>query len=129
MTSLAELGRASRTARCWVAETLPDAGPCDGVLQRAHLVRQQVLRREVGEGWRKAAADPRSWVLMCFKHHGQLDYSRTLKIPREVLPVEVEEFARKHGLLWWLDREYGTVPVDGVTFLRTELDASLLWPL
>jgi hypothetical protein len=103
--------------RCWVAETLPGAGPCDpGVfgLQRAHLVRQQVIRREVGRGWSVAAADPRSWVVMCWGHHAQLDHSRKLKIPRGLLPWAVEEFAAEYGLSWWLDREYGERPPPAV---------------
>lgn len=57
--------------------------------------------------------DPRGWVPCCGGptgiggHHGALDYSRKLRIPRDVLPVAVEEFAVELGLGWWLDREYG----------------------
>lgn len=57
--------------------------------------------------------DPRSFVACCGGpmgpggHHGMLDQSRTLRIPREQLPAAVEEFAAELGLVWWLDREYG----------------------
>jgi hypothetical protein len=40
-------------------------------------------------------------------HHGLLDTSRKLKIPRERLPAGVEEMAAELDLAWWLDREYG----------------------
>lgn len=101
---------------CWLAQ-LPGAGACDGSLVRCHLIPQQLLRRELGRGWRKAAADPRTWVwgcggpMGCSGHHGMLDYSRTLRVPRERLPEAVVAFAAEAGLLWWLDREYGPLSV------------------
>lgn len=121
---------------CFFA-SFPDAGPCDGALIRAHLVPRQLLKREYPHGavliegqWQRRAIrqpaarnacrtlrqlcdDPRSWVPCCggpmglSGHHGQLDQSRTLRIPRELLPTAVEEFAAELGLLWYLDREYG----------------------
>ena len=60
--------------------------------------------------------DPRCLVLMCGGptgvggHHGALDYSRTLRIPRVVLPPEVEEYAAEFGFGWSLDRDYGPLP-------------------
>lgn len=59
--------------------------------------------------------DERSWVPCCggpqgnAGHHGMLDQSRRLRIPRAALPAAVEEFAAELGLGWWLDREYGEV--------------------
>lgn len=95
---------------CWVALHVPNPGPCNGQLVRAHLIKQQTIRREAGKAhvW-----DDRVWVPVCggptgcSGHHGQLDYSRTLRIPRDALPIAVEEFAAEHGLTWWLEREYG----------------------
>jgi hypothetical protein len=47
-------------------------------------------------------------------HHGMLDTSRKIRLPRAVLPARLESFAEEHELLWWLDREYGPreAPVD-----------------
>ena len=57
--------------------------------------------------------DDRAWVWGCGGpmgdggHHGMLDKSRTLHLPREFIPPELEELALELGLMWWLDREYG----------------------
>lgn len=101
--------------RCWFA-ALPGAGPCTGRLVRCHLIAQQTLRRELGRGWRRTADDPRSWVwgcggpTGCSGHHGMLDYARTLRVPRELLPEGVEALAAEVGLVWWLERTYGHLP-------------------
>jgi hypothetical protein len=61
--------------------------------------------------------DERSWVPCCGGplgpggHHGQLDQSRHLRIPRADLPADVEEFAAELGLTWWIEREYGPLLV------------------
>lgn len=111
-------------------------GPCDGALIRAHLIPQQLLRREFPHGvlfddgrWRKAtryedrydlphrtwsalAYDSRSWVACCGGpqgnggHHGQLDHSKKLRIDREDLPEELEQFAAELGLTWFIQRTY-----------------------
>jgi hypothetical protein len=98
---------------CFFA-SLPGAGSCDGRLRRVHLIPRQLLKREFGPSLgEKLAEDPRTWVPGCgggmgiSGHHGMLDYSRTLRVPRGRLPEGVEEFAAQHGLSWWLDREYG----------------------
>lgn len=120
---------------CWFAHR-PGAGPCSGRLQRAHWIKQQVLRREVGPlaldcptcgapagehcaRWPKLSCggrvlalqavlwDPRVWTLICETHHRALDHARTLRVDRVELPRGVEEYAAERGLAWWLDREYG----------------------
>lgn len=97
---------------CWLAD-LPGAGACDGRLVKCHLLPQQLLRRELGRGWRRVAMDPRSWVWGCGGgvgvggHHGALDYARTLRVPRERIPAATEALAAELGLAWWLEREYG----------------------
>ena len=86
---------------CWVAMNVDSPGPCDGYLVRAHLIPKQTIRRETqgADLW-----DDRVWVPVCGGptgiggHHGQLDYSRTLRIPRDALPAAVEEFAFEHNL-------------------------------
>lgn len=96
---------------CWLAQFSDK--PCDGKLRKCHLIKQQTIVREIGERY---AWDPAVWVWGCGGpmgpggHHGMLDYSRTLRIPRAALPEALEAFAFKHGLDWWLDREYGALP-------------------
>ena len=81
---------------------------CDGPLVRVHLIPKQLIKREGGKVW-----DRRAWVWGCGGiagnggHHGMLDHSRTLRLPREALPVKIEQFALELGLLWWLERTYG----------------------
>lgn len=93
---------------CWIAEHVVLPGPCDGRLVKAHLIPKQMLKRERIDPW-----DSRVWVPMCGGptglggHHGCLDHSRTIRIPRDALPVQLEVFAAEHGLTWWLEREYG----------------------
>lgn len=114
--------------------------PCEGRLVRVHLIPQQLLKRELPRGvewvddeWRPVAragrtkgavyrsvralcGDPRSFVPGCggpmgdSGHHGHLDRARTLRIPRDALPPELEEFAAELRLEWWLEREYGAGP-------------------
>lgn len=115
--------------RCFLAQF--SERPCEGRLVRAHLVRQQVIQRELldargqvnellgaqGKGRLPRSHDlrwdSRTWVWACGGptgnggHHGMLDHSRTLRVPRAALPEDVEEFAAEFGLGWWLDREYG----------------------
>ncbi len=118
--------------RCFF-EGWPGAGACDGRLVRAHLIPKQLIRREVVTARTASSGrwpvtvdqraelarilwDERAWVPMCggrvglSGHHGMLDQSRTLRIPRDRLPAVLEEFAAEFGLVWWLDREYGAKP-------------------
>ena len=98
------------TPGCWVALNVIGCGPCDGRLVKAHLIPRQLLRRE---GLSDHVWDDAVWVPCCggptglSGHHGQLDHSRTLRIPRERLPVALEAFAEVHGLEWFLSRTYG----------------------
>lgn len=98
------------TPGCWFALHVVDAGPCDGRLRKCHIIPKQRILKDArsADPW-----DPRVIVLGCGGptgiggHHGQLDFSRKLRIPRDALPPSVEEFAAEHGLTWWLEREYG----------------------
>lgn len=105
------------TEGCWAAERLPGAGPCSGRLIKAHLIPKEFLKRELrarfgGTVPRAVLWDPRVWVPMCggpvglSGHHGKVD-GKQLRIPRRMLPPELEEFAREHGLAWRLDHDYG----------------------
>lgn len=126
MTRPADLDGRRRATRCWVAETLPGTGPCDGRLVRAHLISRQWierqfrlgrsggrrLSREEREALREMQWDPRVWRFVCGGiagnggHHGQLD-SSALDITRAMLPAELEQYAGEHGLGFALDRLYG----------------------
>ena len=85
--------------------------PCDGRMEKAHLVRQQTIRKALRskddvEDARAIIWDPRVWRPACYRHHTMLDHARTLRIPREAIPAETVEYARELGLLWWVDRTY-----------------------
>lgn len=102
------------TPGCWFAMNIIGSGPCDGRLRKCHLIPKQLLKREFGkELGARFAEDPATWVWGCggimgnAGHHGMLDASRTLRIPRAVVPAATEQFAADHALEWWLDREYG----------------------
>lgn len=113
--------------RCFLAQF--SSRPCDGRLVKCHVLPKRMLRqvwREVHHGklpneqrvvshpsQQKLVDDPLVWVWGCGGpmgnggHHGMLDASRTLRIPRHMLPAEMDELAETLGLSWWLDREYG----------------------
>jgi len=81
---------------------------CDGRLVRCHLIPKQTIRGAGGDVW-----DRRAWVWGCGGptgvggHHGMLDQSRKLRLPRSAIPAGVEELALELGLCWWLDETYG----------------------
>lgn len=87
-----------------------DAGPCDGRLVRAHLVKRQVLVRE---GHARRVHDPRSWVWCCggahgnAGHHGMLDHARTLRVPLNMLPPGFLAMMEEIGMSWYVERTYG----------------------
>ena len=99
---------------CWlglfgVMENGDPMPACDGRLVRVHLVPKQQLRKAgCYDVW-----DRRAWVWACGGetgiggHHGRLDHSRTLRLPRTAIPELTEELAAELGLEYWLDREYG----------------------
>jgi hypothetical protein len=98
---------------CWLAThgvmENGEMGPCDGAPRRVHLIPKRLIKRkDPAKMW-----DRRAWVWACggprgnAGHHGMLDHSRTLRIPRAALPPQVEELADELGLSWWLYREYG----------------------
>jgi hypothetical protein len=118
-----------RNPFCWFAR-LPDAGPCEGRLVKCHLIPRQVIRREypAAKGLTRSrvrrdlvenlvresyVTDQRCWVWGCGGamgpggHHGKWQPDGPRRIPRELLPLELEEFAAELGLLWYLDRTYG----------------------
>lgn len=109
-------GRRYRTLEnpiCWlgmfgVMEHGDPMPVCDGRLVRCHLIPKPLLRRAQGKIW-----DRRAWVWGCggptgiAGHHGLLDSSRTLRLPRSSLPPGLEELAVELELGFYLDRTYG----------------------
>lgn len=110
---------------------------CDGRLVKAHLIPKRHLKAiwaEVHHGrnhnvhnaiydfvrtFKDAQAflwDERSWRWACGGpmgnggHHHDLDFARTIRLPRSAIPEDVEQFASLAGLGWWIDREYGERP-------------------
>jgi len=105
--------RHPRLELCWLATfgVVENGDPmplCDGRLVRCHLIPKRLIRREGGREW-----DSRAWVWACGGivgnggHHGMLDHSRTLRLPRSAIPAGTEQLALELGLIWWLEREYG----------------------
>lgn len=100
---------------CWLAangvmENGRPMAACEGRLVRCHLIPKQLIKGETtADQW-----DERTWVWACggivgnSGHHGMLDTSRRLRVPRDRLPGALEEFAAETELVWWLEREYGT---------------------
>lgn len=81
--------------------------PCEGRLIKAHILPRQLLKRHGGD-----PKDPRSFVFACggivgnAGHHGHLDSSRRLRLPRHAIPAGTQQMAEELGLVWWLDRTY-----------------------
>jgi hypothetical protein len=99
--------------RCWFKTNVTGCGPCEGPLQRAHLIRAQVISREVSDAF-EILWDPRVWVPGCVRHHRMLDHSRQIRLARSQVPVAVEEFALEFpDVAFWLDREYGAREIEG----------------
>lgn len=101
-------GDEGEVATCWLRQFADDE--CGGRLEKAHLLRQQTIRRELKnregiEDLRAIIWDPRVWRPACNRHHTSFDAKR-LRIPREAIPEDTERFAREWGLDWWLDRNY-----------------------
>lgn len=84
--------------------------PCEGRLVKCHLIKRTIIRQYVGKNheW-----DDEVWRWGCggimgnAGHHGMLDHSRTLRLPRSAIPEETEQWAEAHNLVWFLDHEYG----------------------
>ena len=80
----------------WIADA-----PVEADDDWAHRTLREILR------------DSRSWVAACGGisglggHHGMLDSSRRLRIPRDRIPQGTEDLAAELGLVWFLDRTYG----------------------
>jgi hypothetical protein len=108
-------------AECWLAQF--SATPCEGRMTRAHLLSKQDIRKQIwlpaqrGESGlvlpdtlKELQDDPRTWRPGCWSHHLQFDFSLKLRVPRESIPAETEQFAEEFKVGWLLDRRYGPLP-------------------
>lgn len=92
------------SGRCYFA----DVGPCDHVVDRAHLIEKQVMRiKHLPD---EVIWDERCWVPMCRAHHHKFDH-HFLSLTRSEIPLDTERFAHEHGLTAYLDRRYGPLVV------------------
>jgi hypothetical protein len=97
--------------------------PCNGRIVKAHLIPRRHLRQQfhrlrrlgVDLPWANAQElidDPATWVPACggvvgnSGHHGELDFSRTLRVPWSAIPDRTKALAALLRLDWWLEREY-----------------------
>jgi hypothetical protein len=118
---------------CWF-KGLPDAGPCDGRVVKCHLVKQQVLKRELGgrsgdELKRSVDALCReswSWVWGCGGamgpggHHGQFKPDGPKPIPLSLLPEDFTRRMAELGLWWYVERTFNRRSSFEDTFTSTE---------
>ena len=101
---------------CWFAEVFDDpdiyeVGPCDGPMDRCHLIPKQRIKREL-EGAppmmvEEAVWHPSVWVSGCHRHHGNFD-ARMIRVMRSQLPPAVEHFAEVFEMEYFLTRDYGS---------------------
>ena len=98
------------------------AARCEGVHQLHHIIKQQVLRREMPK-LGLVLGDRRNMVRVCSRHHELLTNAR-IHFTRDELPESVEEFAAEHGLEWRLAHDYGEreEPDDSMTPLPSRLE-------
>lgn len=97
--------------------------PCrhraDGQPDRAHLIKQQRLKRALkSRGLSKAEIqaivwDERIWVWACRKHHSDFDELRLVLLESDY-PASVHEFAADHGFVF-IDARRGWIAGPAVT--------------
>ena len=93
---------------CWLHYTLGVDG-CMGPIDPAHVGFSEHWLSKAPTGphlTKEQANDPRILRPICRKHHHQFDFGK-LDLTRAQLPPSVEEYAKEHGLVHKLNREYG----------------------
>lgn len=97
-----------------------DARPCDGRIEAAHWINRQRIRNSL---WARgldrdlielACWDTRLAVPACTHHHRRFDHHATpaLVVPRQYVPVEVEQAAQEWGLQVALEQRSPFLPTD-----------------
>lgn len=78
-------------------------GACSDELDSCHILPKQTLRKlRLSEQF---VFDARNGMALCRRHHGRSDTGLE-RVPRELLPPSVFDFARDHHLEHLLDRLY-----------------------
>lgn len=114
-------GRAwSAHAQCWLKPYDLKARPCAGRMDRAHLIPQQLLKRE---GHDDACGDPRSWIPACRLHHSNFDNRSGVIVPWSALPRSFIDLVTELGLMHWTERRYGPPLVAGDLVAGTDREA------
>lgn len=94
---------------CWLRQFDEKHRCCQGRTDRAHLLKQQTLRRE---GHSDLIDDPRTFVPACRLHHSVWDSYGAVVVPRSAVPASLEELCEERGLSWALDRRFGQRTAD-----------------
>lgn len=109
--------------RCWLAQHDERRRPCEGRLERAHVISRQRVGNALGallpwgvagtEQWNHFADliqlaewDSRNAIIVCEGHHRRFDSHLTpaLTVPLDRLPDHVITFAHDWGIEGQLDR-------------------------
>lgn len=78
---------------CWLAQFDPDT-PCEGIKQRAHLLKEQFLRDQLGLSMERRW-ESCWWMPGCLAHHRRFD-NLDFRIPRAALPAAFERALDRH---------------------------------
>jgi hypothetical protein len=89
---------------------------CDGPMDRAHLIPQRLMCRELAFPYAdQAVSNPAGWLWSCRKHHHLLDVAKKVRLTAEVLPPAVIRLADeldelvpgdKHPFRTFIEAEY-----------------------
>lgn len=80
-----------------------------GDIQGHHIIPKRTLKQQhfTDHVW-----DDRNGLGLCAWHHQRHENYRQ-RVPRDLLPEAVYEFAAELGIMWMLDREYPKEALDG----------------
>lgn len=95
---------ARRHEACWLAQFDTRKRPCQGRLDRAHLIAAQTLRKE---GHEALIPDERTWRPACRLHHSSFDGYTGVVVAPAALPEPFLALMREIGLEWAVERRYG----------------------
>lgn len=118
------LVRAHLISKQELRKAFPKGAWKDGDFWLPRLPFEALTDTETAAGWThrtldELQADPRVWVPCCGGmtgiggHHGQLDNPNSrLRVPRDLLPAAVDEFAVEYRIEMVIDRLYGPQAIE-----------------